>query len=298
SRPSASNTCRAYISFLSPSGGFAATRMRSPTRIVPSSIPIRFNTVSELVSMSQPTPSTRIPKYACGLRHSTSVTSPSTSTSRCVSKRPKKLWCAAATLGNAARTSTLRSTARIDLNSIRLTEDEERLVRRAARARREHHLRAVVGRVSEQVALLLQLEAGREHLLLDRVDPHAMDRPGVAPARAILGLVIDDEKDSPGLQRIEDLAVERGGIDALRLQVVVVEDHPHRVDVLRQRHVVVAILMVDGVCMLLVELARRRTRKSLRIRQVVHVDVPARADGRREHRREVLAERRDLDDLV
>ena len=36
SRPSGSSTCRAYISLLSPSGGFAAIRMRSPTRIVPS----------------------------------------------------------------------------------------------------------------------------------------------------------------------------------------------------------------------------------------------------------------------
>ena len=59
SRPSASSTWRAYISFLSPIGGLAAMRIRSPTRIVPCSIPIRFSTVSELVSISQTTPSAR-----------------------------------------------------------------------------------------------------------------------------------------------------------------------------------------------------------------------------------------------
>ena len=86
--------------------------------------------------------------------------------------------------------------------SVRLAEDEERLIGRAARAGREHHLAAVVGRVREQIALERELETGREHFLLDRVDAHAMNRPGVAPTRAVLGLVIDDEVDSARLQRL------------------------------------------------------------------------------------------------
>ena len=79
---------------------------------------------------------------------------------------------------------------------------------------------------------------------------------------------------------------------------MVVEDVPDRIDVLRQRCVVVALLVVHGVGVLRVELARRRAREPLRVRQVVHVDVAGRPHGGEQHRREVLAERRDLDDLV
>ena len=64
---------------------------------------------------------------------------------------------------------------------------------------------AIVGGVREQRAVLHELEARGRHLALDRRRVDAVQRRRVAPARAGLGVVIDDEIDAAGLQRREDL---------------------------------------------------------------------------------------------
>ena len=158
-------------------------------------------------------------------------------------------------------------------------------------------LRSSAGFASS-AAVLHELEARGRDLALDRGGVDAVQRRRVAPARARLGVVIDDEIDAAGLQRREDLAVHVGRVDAVAREVVIELHHQHGVDVRRQLHLVVVRLRVGRVRVRRVERARGLAAEPVRPRHVDHVDLARRADGLDEHVRPVVAERRELDDAL
>src|SRR5688572_8557102 len=102
----------------------------------------------------------------------------------------------AAACSAVGRNAANGRTSAVTALSCRLAEHEHGLVRLAAQAFGAHVLLAVVGRVREQRAVLHELESGRRDLALDRRRVDAVERRRVAPARAGLGVVIDDEIDA------------------------------------------------------------------------------------------------------
>src|SRR5215469_6286280 len=65
-----------------------------------------------------------------------------------------------------------------------LAELENRLVGQPSQARREHHLRVIIFRMCQQMALLDELETCRRHFLLDHLWIDPVQRLRVAPSRA------------------------------------------------------------------------------------------------------------------
>src|SRR5689334_22171290 len=105
----------------------------------------------------------------------------------------------AAAVSAVGRNAANGRTNAVTALSCRLAEHEHGLIRFAANAFGTHALLRIVRRILEQRAVLHELEAGRRHLALDRRGIDAVQRHGVAPARARFRLVIDDEEDAAGL---------------------------------------------------------------------------------------------------
>src|SRR3984893_4525332 len=119
---------------------------------------------------------------------------------------------------------------------LRLAELQNELIRVSANARIEHLRGVRIVLVAQDVARGLELEAGRDDLLLHRLPVDAMQGRGVAKPGSGFRGVVEHDVHTAGLQGLEYRLVDVDGLDVGQVvKVVVVLGRPDEVNAFRER---------------------------------------------------------------